>query len=179
MCLLNFVCIVNSLGRIYLKRVNCYLRELDRVSEEGHFHSSVTCSQAKAFLLAKARTLKSAGFLAKSHSIGGLVHWCIKSRMVISRQRWATRTRSVVLSDVKFSHQHQRIWSCLYSEMPLASSDVHLASLQQNSSELYQHGLGVDSLKTSLVLDSTGSSFSGFVESDLNHSAYQKENSMS
>ena len=138
--------------------------------------SSVTRAQSKAFILAKAESIRISRSLAISSSHSRSVYGRIGHRMGVPHDRSSGRQRSLETSHVLLSHQSQGVHCSLDSsaEMQVGGEYLNKASLGQHfSSELHQ-SRGLNEIDTALVLDPIDSSFSGFEELDSVGRAYKR-----
>jgi len=90
--LINFAWVSNPLERIYLKRVNCFLRDLARNCLRD-IPVPLSRDLRKAFVLAQAESLKLANSLA-NFSLSGSIHGCFQCRVGLPHKRSAAKLRS-------------------------------------------------------------------------------------
>lgn len=102
-------------------------------SEEGHLGSSVICSQVKAFLLAKAKSLELSGSMVHTPTDSGAVYGRFRSGMEVPYQQWPDRSGSLFGSDELFSYIHIKVCSILdhNSEMLLNTFDSSFSGFEE------------------------------------------------
>jgi len=138
--------------------------------------SSVTRSQTKAFILAKAESIRISRSLAISSSHSRPLYRCIRRRLGVPHNRPSGRQRSVEPSHSLVPHKHQGICSSVDSsaEVQVAGGNLDKASLEQHLSSELPQSRGFNEIDSHVVLDSIDSSFSGFKELDSVGRAYKR-----
>lgn len=157
--LINFTCIVNSLGRIFLKRVNRHLRDFARVQKRGiSVPQSQGLKQNLSYLL-KAETLDcQVSWRIPQPSLELFTNaWNMAMTDGQSRQGLCSVSAKVFHINLK---EFMAVWIAVRNCKFTKGSCLRLHL--NNSSEI------------SLIVDAVDSLFSGFADSDFDSHAHKR-----